>query len=265
MTRAAPARLLGLADRGHLGPGALADVAVYDDLPDRTAMFRSAHLVFKSGDARRARRRGDESPPGPHARGAARRSSGDAARVSRAILRGALRLARRADGRARVGRRGDGGRRNRVRGSAMPELIRNGVAVDDTFAEAFGMRATAIVITADTPEWARQAAVTMTGFATSVIACGCEAGIDARTRPLRDARRAAGRPRAALRRLDERCWRRSCRCASASACSPAPAPPATPASTARSAIKLGAAIRYFGDGWQIVEAPRRAGATGASR
>lgn len=50
MTRAAPARLLGLADRGHLGPGALADVAVYDDRRDRTAMFRAAHLVFKSGD-----------------------------------------------------------------------------------------------------------------------------------------------------------------------------------------------------------------------
>ena len=33
MTRAAPARLLGLADRGHLGPGALADIAVYEDHP----------------------------------------------------------------------------------------------------------------------------------------------------------------------------------------------------------------------------------------
>ena len=31
----------------------------------------------------------------------------------------------------------------------MPELTANGVAIDDTFAEAFGMRATAIVITAD--------------------------------------------------------------------------------------------------------------------
>lgn len=49
MTRAAPARLLGLADRGHLGPGALADIAVYHDLPDRAAMFRHAHLVFKDG------------------------------------------------------------------------------------------------------------------------------------------------------------------------------------------------------------------------
>jgi formylmethanofuran dehydrogenase subunit A len=50
MTRAAPARLLGLADRGHLGAGAVADVAVYDDDRDRAKRFRSAALVFKDGD-----------------------------------------------------------------------------------------------------------------------------------------------------------------------------------------------------------------------
>jgi formylmethanofuran dehydrogenase subunit A len=49
MTRAAPARLLGLADRGHLAPGARADVAVYADRRDRAAMFRAAALVFKDG------------------------------------------------------------------------------------------------------------------------------------------------------------------------------------------------------------------------
>jgi formylmethanofuran dehydrogenase subunit A len=49
MTRAAPARLLGLRDRGHLGPGAIADVAVYENEPDRAKMFRSAALVFKHG------------------------------------------------------------------------------------------------------------------------------------------------------------------------------------------------------------------------
>jgi formylmethanofuran dehydrogenase subunit A len=50
MTRAAPARLLGLGDRGHLGAGAVADVAVYHDDRDRAAMFRAAALVFKDGD-----------------------------------------------------------------------------------------------------------------------------------------------------------------------------------------------------------------------
>jgi formylmethanofuran dehydrogenase subunit A len=50
MTRAAPARLLGLPDRGHLGPGAVADVALYADRPNKAEMFRSAALVFKDGD-----------------------------------------------------------------------------------------------------------------------------------------------------------------------------------------------------------------------
>lgn len=49
MTRSGPARLLGLDDRGHLGPGARADVAVYRDDPDRTAMFSAAHRVLKDG------------------------------------------------------------------------------------------------------------------------------------------------------------------------------------------------------------------------
>lgn len=50
MTRAAPARLLGLADRGHLGPGAAADVTVYEDLADRERMFSSPEYVFKDGE-----------------------------------------------------------------------------------------------------------------------------------------------------------------------------------------------------------------------
>lgn len=54
----------------------------------------------------------------------------------------------------------------------------NGVAIDDTFAEAFGMSATGLVITADSSKWARIAAETMCGFGTSVIGCGAECGID---------------------------------------------------------------------------------------
>src|ERR1700686_1192614 len=60
----------------------------------------------------------------------------------------------------------------------MSELTVNGITIDDTFAEAFEMRATAMVITAPTERWAAQAATTMTGFATSVIACGCEASAE---------------------------------------------------------------------------------------
>ncbi|HXW70638.1 MAG TPA: formylmethanofuran dehydrogenase subunit A [Methylocella sp.] len=50
MTRAAPAKLLGLKDRGHLGEGALADIAVYSPDKDLAKMFRFAHLVFKDGE-----------------------------------------------------------------------------------------------------------------------------------------------------------------------------------------------------------------------
>lgn len=48
----------------------------------------------------------------------------------------------------------------------------------DTFAEAFKMFGSRIIITAETKEWAMAAAQSMTGFATSVIGCKCEAGIE---------------------------------------------------------------------------------------
>jgi formylmethanofuran dehydrogenase subunit A len=50
MTRVAPARLLGLKDRGHLAPGAVADIAVYAPAADKAQMFRAAALVFKDGE-----------------------------------------------------------------------------------------------------------------------------------------------------------------------------------------------------------------------
>jgi formylmethanofuran dehydrogenase subunit A len=50
MTRAGPARSLGLKDRGHLGIGASADITVYEDLADREAMFATPVFVFKNGD-----------------------------------------------------------------------------------------------------------------------------------------------------------------------------------------------------------------------
>jgi formylmethanofuran dehydrogenase subunit A len=50
LTRAGPARSLGLKDRGHLGPGANADITVYTDMADREAMFAKPELVFKNGE-----------------------------------------------------------------------------------------------------------------------------------------------------------------------------------------------------------------------
>ncbi len=49
ITRAGPARLLGMGDRGHLGPGALADVAVYRAGADHEAMFATPAWVLKAG------------------------------------------------------------------------------------------------------------------------------------------------------------------------------------------------------------------------
>jgi formylmethanofuran dehydrogenase subunit A len=50
MTRAGPARSLGLKDRGHLGVGASGDITVYADNSDREAMFKTPLYVFKNGE-----------------------------------------------------------------------------------------------------------------------------------------------------------------------------------------------------------------------
>jgi formylmethanofuran--tetrahydromethanopterin N-formyltransferase len=57
-------------------------------------------------------------------------------------------------------------------------LSLNGVPVADTFAEAFSMTGTRLIITAESPQWANTAATVTCGYATSVIACDCEAGIE---------------------------------------------------------------------------------------
>lgn len=59
-------------------------------------------------------------------------------------------------------------------------LAINGTLIEDTFAEAFGMWGTRLVVTASSPYWAYQAGLAATGFATSVIGCGCEAGIESK-------------------------------------------------------------------------------------
>jgi formylmethanofuran--tetrahydromethanopterin N-formyltransferase len=134
----------------------------------------------------------------------------------------------------------------------MPELSLNGVAVADTFAEAFPMKATAIVITADSIEWARQSAVTMTGFATSVIACGCEAGIDAE---VASEATPDGRPgvrvllfAVATKELENQLVRRVGQCVLTS-----PGSACYAGLDHGEPLKLGAALRFFGDGWQIAK------------
>ncbi|MDH6234376.1 formylmethanofuran--tetrahydromethanopterin N-formyltransferase [Mesorhizobium soli] len=132
----------------------------------------------------------------------------------------------------------------------MQRLTVNGVAIDDTFAEAFGMRATAIIITAPNRKWARQAAITMTGFATSVIGCGAEAAIDVE---LPASETPDGRPGCRVMifavstdELQKQLQNRLGQCVLTS---PGSACFAGLKGTAD--LKLGAALRYFGDGWQV--------------
>jgi len=132
----------------------------------------------------------------------------------------------------------------------MRHLTVKRVRVDDTFAEAFTMRATGLVITADSARWARQAAVTMTGFATSVIGCGCEAGID---RELTPRETPDGRPgvrvllfAVSTSELQKQLQTRVGQCVLTS-----PGSACYAGLDGDERLKLGSALRYFGDGWQV--------------
>jgi formylmethanofuran--tetrahydromethanopterin N-formyltransferase len=135
----------------------------------------------------------------------------------------------------------------------MRELTVNGVAIDDTFAEAFAMRATALVVTAPTVRWALQAAATATGFATSVIGCGCEAGVD---RVMSARETPDGRPgvrvlmfAVSTSELQRQLQNRVGQCVLTSPGSACYAG----LDAGEDKLKLGAAIRFFGDGWQIAK------------
>ena len=49
ITRAGPAKILGLKNKGHLGPGADADITVYLPHENKQIMFELPKYVFKSG------------------------------------------------------------------------------------------------------------------------------------------------------------------------------------------------------------------------
>ncbi|MCC0008197.1 MAG: formylmethanofuran--tetrahydromethanopterin N-formyltransferase [Hyphomicrobiaceae bacterium] len=135
----------------------------------------------------------------------------------------------------------------------------NGISIDDTFAEAFGMTGTAIIITADSAKWAMQSAVTMTGFGTSVIGCGAECGID---RELSPEETPDGRP--GVRCLifsfspDMVAGQLKTRVGQCVLTSPGSAC-YDGLGGAQSRIKLSTGFRYFGDGWQTAKklGPRR--------
>lgn len=127
----------------------------------------------------------------------------------------------------------------------------HGVQIDDSFAEAFPMKATRLVITAHNPTWAMHAAATATGFATSVIACGCEAGIE---RLLDAGETPDGRPGVAVlifavsakelaKQIERRVGQCVLTCPTTAVYAGLPGEVGEPAA-------LGKNLRFFGDGWQ---------------
>jgi formylmethanofuran--tetrahydromethanopterin N-formyltransferase len=125
-----------------------------------------------------------------------------------------------------------------------------GVFIEDTFAEAFTMRVARIIITGRSLRWVRAAALKLTGFATSVIGCKVEAGIE---RELSPAETPDGRPGSSVllmtmgkddlgKRLIERIGQTVLTCPTTACFDGLPEAP--------DRVGVGSALRFFGDGFQ---------------
>ena len=125
-----------------------------------------------------------------------------------------------------------------------------GVFIEDTFAEAFTMRVARVLITARSTRWVREAALKLTGFATSVIGCKVEAGVE---RELADSETPDGRPGVSIllmtmgkddlgKRLIERIGQTVLTCPTTACYDGLPNVP--------DRVGVGSALRFFGDGFQ---------------
>jgi formylmethanofuran--tetrahydromethanopterin N-formyltransferase len=125
-----------------------------------------------------------------------------------------------------------------------------GVFIEETFAEAFTMRVARLIVTGRSMRWAREAALKLTGFATSVIGCKCEAGIE---RDLAETETPDGRPGISIlfmvmskddmgKRLIERVGQTVLTCPTTACYDGLPAAP--------DRVGVGSALRFFGDGFQ---------------
>jgi formylmethanofuran--tetrahydromethanopterin N-formyltransferase len=128
----------------------------------------------------------------------------------------------------------------------------HGVEIEDTFAEAFPMTAARLILTAATPSWALIAATEATGYASSVIGCDAEAGIE---RTLTPEETPDGRPgvsvlvfgfgRDALQKaVVNRVGQCVLTCATSACYNGLPLVP-------EKNLKVGGNLRFFGDGWQV--------------
>lgn len=129
----------------------------------------------------------------------------------------------------------------------------NGVPIDDTYAEAFSMWGSRIIITAVTPKWTKIAANTMTGYATSVIACDCEAGIES---DVPEGSTPDGRPGTSVMvygfsrgKLSESLLARLGQCVLT--CPSTAVYNGLPDNQSDEMLDIGKSLRFFGDGYQI--------------
>jgi formylmethanofuran--tetrahydromethanopterin N-formyltransferase len=125
----------------------------------------------------------------------------------------------------------------------------NSVEIEDTFAEAFKMWASRLIITAINERWAVTAAQVVTGFATSIIGCGCEAGIGGL---LSAEQTPDGRPGVVVLfftmskgDMEKHLLLRLGQCVMTS-----PTSACFNDLAAESKVKVGGKLRYFGDGFQ---------------
>lgn len=125
----------------------------------------------------------------------------------------------------------------------------NSVEIEDTFAEAFKMWASRLIITAINERWAMTAAQVVTGFATSIIGCGCEAGIGGL---LSAEQTPDGRPGVVVLfftmskgDMEKHLLLRLGQCVMTS-----PTSACYNDLTAESKVRVGGKLRYFGDGFQ---------------
>lgn len=126
------------------------------------------------------------------------------------------------------------------------------VEIEDTFAEAFPMTLARVVVTAESASWAETAGTTATGYASSVIGCDVEAGIERRLTPNETP---DGRPGVSLlffafsrdslqKSLVQRVGQCILTCATTACYNGLPV-------VKERSIKIGGTLRFFGDGWQI--------------
>ena len=126
----------------------------------------------------------------------------------------------------------------------------NGLLIENTFAEAFNMKASRVIVTADNIKWAKNACLSFTGFATSVIACGVEAGIE---KELKKTQTPDGRPGYSIllfsmsrSKLEKQLETRSGQCILT-----CPTTALFSGLEGEDMIPLGKNLKYFGDGYQI--------------